>query len=491
MYKNFTHFKMAAKAITIAFAAILIFAGNLNAQFTTFATTDSFPDAITIDAAGNLYVTNGVSNTVTKITSAGTSTRLGTTGIKPIGIVMNAAGNFYITNYGSDNVTKITPAGIDTVAWAATTVGEPIGITINVAGNLYVANSGTNRVMKITPAGVVSAFAHIGIDPNGIAIDATGNIYTANNGDNTVSKVTSAGVVTAAFASTGLDPIGIAIDAAGNIYTTNQGDNTVSKITPAGVSTTAFAHTGVDPIGIAIDAAGNIYTANNGDNTITKITPAGVTTTLTGALSSPLHIVINNTTGCIYVTNSGNHTVSSTCSPLLQLTLLNFSAVEQSGSAQLRWQTINEENTANFIVERSTNGNEYVKIGETGAAGNSNLTLNYNFTDNNPAAGANYYRLQMTDKDGSFTYSQVQVLNFGGDGTILVYPNPAHDNITIAGIEAGMQLRMISVDGRIITTKMATGNTENINVQKLATGIYILQAVKDGGVINTVKFSKN
>ena len=70
--------------------------------------------------------------------------------------------------------------------------------------------------------------------------------------------------------------------------------------------------------------------------------------------------------------------------------------------------------------------------------------------------------------NGDFTYSPIQIVNFNESDAILVYPNPATDNITITGLQAGMQLRIIVVDGRILTTKITTGNTENINVQQLA-----------------------
>jgi alpha-tubulin suppressor-like RCC1 family protein len=174
----------------------------------------------------------------------------------------------------------------------------------------------------------------------------------------------------------------------------------------------------------------------------------------------------------------------------LPVTLSNFTVAKINGHALLNWSTSSEENTQSFIIEHSTNGNDYTQIGKAAAEGNSSEVENYSFTDNDPAAGTNYYRLRMVDKDGRFTYSEIRVLNFDGAITIVVYPNPTEDMLTITGVEAGMQLRLIAVDGRVLSTQLAKGNTEIMHVRQFASGIYIVQAIKNGAVLNAVKFSK-
>jgi trimeric autotransporter adhesin len=244
---------------------------------------------------------------------------------------------------------------------------------------------------------------------------------------------------------------------------------------------------------MAIDAAGNIYTTNYASaSKVTKTTHAGVSSTFGATGIKPYGIAINSLTGCIYAANFGNNTVSSTRLVGLPLTLISFTAVKQGNAALLNWTTVSEQNTKDFIIERSTNVNDYTQIGMLAASTNSSIGDNHNFTDNNLASGeTNYYRLKMEDINGDFTYSFIEIVNFNESNAILVYPNPATDNITITGLQAGMQLRIIGVDGRIVTTKITTGNTGNINVQQLATGMYTIQAVKDGAAVNAVKFSKN
>jgi hypothetical protein len=173
----------------------------------------------------------------------------------------------------------------------------------------------------------------------------------------------------------------------------------------------------------------------------------------------------------------------------LPVTLVSFTATKQNRAALLNWTTSSEVNAKDYEIENSTNDTKYAQIGTVTAAGNSNVTLKYNFTDNAPAAGTNYYRLKMVNDDGSFAYSPIQILNFGSAGIILVYPNPAQDNINVTGVEAGMQLRVISTDGRILSTKIARGNTEKIFIDQLSKGIYFLQVIKNETLFATSKFT--
>ncbi|HEV8084026.1 MAG TPA: T9SS type A sorting domain-containing protein, partial [Chitinophagaceae bacterium] len=101
--------------------------------------------------------------------------------------------------------------------------------------------------------------------------------------------------------------------------------------------------------------------------------------------------------------------------------------------------------------------------------------------DKAPLKGNNFYRLKITDKDGSVTYSTiVKLINnpvkFG------VFPNPVNDDV-ILNIEEGKYFtEIIDQGGRLLISKSITvvGNTQvKIPVSKLAHGIYYLN-VYDG-----------
>ncbi|MEI9943340.1 MAG: T9SS type A sorting domain-containing protein [Chitinophagaceae bacterium] len=210
-----------------------------------------------------------------------------------------------------------------------------------------------------------------------------------------------------------------------------------------------------------------------------------------GAATNPTFAKAMNGTGSFVNGEVEDYYVSYPI--LLPLTLTNFTASKQINHSLLNWQTASEQNTKDFIIERSANGNNYVSLGTIAAAGNSTSTRNYFFTDNNPISGANYYRLKMVDIDGHFKYSDIRVLNFGNDvnNIILTYPNPAKDKLTVTGIEAGMQLRLMNNVGQQLTNILSTGNTMQVDVSKYASGIYILQIVSKDEVVKNVKIIKN
>src|SRR5260370_36241667 len=90
-----------------------------------------------IDAAGNLYFTDGVDYVVRRITLDGT--------------ISTYAGNGKTVHAG-DN-------GPATSASIGTATG---GLAIDSAGNLYIAEDVTNQIRKVAPNGIISTLAGSG-----------------------------------------------------------------------------------------------------------------------------------------------------------------------------------------------------------------------------------------------------------------------------------------------------------------------------------------
>lgn len=88
---------------------------------------------------------------------------------------------------------------------------------------------------------------------------------------------------------------------------------------------------------------------------------------------------------------------------VLPVKLTNFTAKTNGSSVNLNWQTATESNFSHFDVTRSTDGANFVKIGERVAKGPST----YSYTDFSPAKGYNYYQLISQDKDGKSEKSEI------------------------------------------------------------------------------------
>lgn len=173
---------------------------------------------------------------------------------------------------------------------------------------------------------------------------------------------------------------------------------------------------------------------------------------------------------------------------LLPLVLVSFTAQPQGSTVQLEWKVAEQLNIKGYIVEFSTDGRNFSQIGNVTA--NSNANARYNAVHQNPVTGINYYRIRITERDGSFYYSDIRRVNFGKGGSIIVYPNPAKDiiNITLSSIYVNKpsSISIISVDGRILTTQKTTASnqTETVDVSRFAAGKYILRIVTETEVVN-------
>jgi len=151
----------------------------------------------------------------------------------------------------------------------------------------------------------------------------------------------------------------------------------------------------------------------------------------------------------------------------LPITLSTFSATKHSDrSSKLDWTTSSEINSDYFGIERSRDGDTWETISQVAAAGNSSEVKYYEYIDDKlPFSRSKdqifYYRLRLTDQDGSFKYSDIKGVNFNrqtADGVIAVYPNPATQmvHIDIAGMDESQgetKLRIFDMYGRVMSTR--------------------------------------
>ncbi len=167
----------------------------------------------------------------------------------------------------------------------------------------------------------------------------------------------------------------------------------------------------------------------------------------------------------------------------LPLVLGMFTVTKNNATALLQWTTLQETNTAEFIIERSIDGVHYEAIGSVGAGGNTNTESKYQYTDKQLAAGINYYRIKTVDKDAKYSWSPVRsVNNSDSDFTISVLPNPVTKGVVYINTSVNCsRIELRDVTGRLVKTVNVKGTHHPLQVDELKKGMYFITVITDNG----------
>ena len=222
--------------------------------------------AIAIDADDNIYVTDPKNKRIRKITPAGyVSTLAGSTSghrdglgadaqfVSPQAIAVDAAGNVYVGDYHppKSTIRKITPQGeVTTLALGYGIVfSSPRSLAVDITGNIYVLDGSSLRKIT-TDSDVIMMAPDMTFDPvadvnyradfkgrASLAVDSGGNLYVATKEAKTLVKIGPDGHTTtiADYYNHWIgQPNGLAIGANGKIYLADEHNHVVHQITPAG-----------------------------------------------------------------------------------------------------------------------------------------------------------------------------------------------------------------------------------------------------------------
>ncbi len=181
---------------------------------------------------------------------------------------------------------------------------------------------------------------------------------------------------------------------------------------------------------------------------------------------------------------------------VLPIELSSFSGQQVEKGIKLSWTTEAELNNNYLLIERSFDGVNFQKIGRVSGNGTTITPQEYNFMDENPGIGLNYYRLHQFDFDGSSEYHPIIVVPYDLDSdlTLQAFPNPVKEELEIQWStlkEANAKLRLLNLNGETLQAfNLPAGSGTNIlPVKDLAPGIYILQ-IRQQGKVQSVKFVK-
>lgn len=172
--------------------------------------------------------------------------------------------------------------------------------------------------------------------------------------------------------------------------------------------------------------------------------------------------------------------------------LTGFSGKEKNEHIQLDWTTATEHDNDYFTIRKSRDGVVFTPIGKVRGQGDSRSEVAYQFVDQHPYSGVNYYQLQQTDFDGTSTTSEMIVINRSARNAPNIFPNPATDQVTIElapdGADPVGHLTVTGSNGQVILNQsFARLDQVNLFTGDWTSGWYLVQLYFENGQAITQK----
>ncbi len=297
---------------TVAGSGVQGFGGDGGAATTALLDT---PSGIAVDASNNLYIADSHNQRIRMVNAQGVITTVAGNGTAaysgdgaaatsaslflPEAVAVDAAGNLYIADTGNYRIRKIGNGIITTVAGdgeqmysgdggAATSAGldTPTGIAVDAAGNLYIADSHNQRIRMVNAQGVINTIA------------GTGALGFSGDGGNAAQ---------ARFAL----PIGVSVDKAANVYIADSENNVIRELSNGVINTiagngnegyggdngAALGATLDTPRSASLDAFGNVAISDSLNQRVRamELPELVFPSQPTGTTSTPQSVTLSNT----------------------------------------------------------------------------------------------------------------------------------------------------------------------------------------------------
>ncbi len=216
--------------------------------------------------------------------------------------------------------------------------------------------------------------------------------------------------------------------------------------------------------------------------------------------------------GCIAGNNSGGTCGSDPTSPtattkytdttfvvvqadfVLPIHLIEFQASDWQSTIRLNWKVDLVSQGEMFVVQKSDDAERFTDLAEIYFA---DQKFQYQFIDENPLNGLNYYRLKMIDTDGEVNYSPVKVVHVNSHREAYVfYPNPTSGQVFIRmpnTTEESTEIRIFDIHGKLITKQSFDNRTNQLqlsNIGSFNAGTYLIQVFRNAKLVAQNRMAK-
>ncbi|OAV45406.1 T9SS type A sorting domain-containing protein [Lewinella sp. 4G2] len=204
-----------------------------------------------------------------------------------------------------------------------------------------------------------------------------------------------------------------------------------------------------------------------------------------------------------FETNSGNFTEVMPVMPglptfmevlaFLPVELTSFTGDAVKDGIRLNWATASELDNDFFTLQRANDAGEFITVAEVAGAEDAEYGATYEYIDESPVTGANYYRLIQTDLDGTVNdLNAIVVVQYKGaiQAEVAVYPNPTSSNLNVklgqGWGDAPVRAALYDAAGRqVVQWTISAGSVSTESIAGYPVGIYQLRLQNADQTVST------
>lgn len=155
-----------------------------------------------------------------------------------------------------------------------------------------------------------------------------------------------------------------------------------------------------------------------------------------------------------------------------------FDALSEKGDVYLKWKTADASLTQDFLIERSTDGENFTQIAKI----QPDPSLGdhaYTYTDVNPGSGEWFFRIKQQDAAGEVGTSVIRQVTVEGPQApaFELWPNPLQADrqlqLHIGLATAQARILIYNTAGTLVLSQPATSGNASVDLSQLPSGLYI------------------
>ncbi len=145
-----------------------------------------------------------------------------------------------------------------------------------------------------------------------------------------------------------------------------------------------------------------------------------------------------------------------------------------NNKAQLNWEYVTDETIAKFDIQRMVAGNTFETIASVEKVSGQNALNKFDYLDQNPYAGQNFYRIKAVQANGKEVLTNIKMVDILVNNQMAIvetFPNPATNEFHVSLVSPEQKAAIVKIYNTTGNTVMEHTETLNKGNNKITLNI--------------------